>query len=277
LVDEISIVVEPTIHEYVRAISEYASHAPYLGRQQGGIARDALDNALGRAVAARVTAQLPGVVPYRDRIPVDGGLRTMEIDLVHTHPYDGVQLAIKTTAVNYSAGSEMGKRLSDTTQSALTLHTRFPFAVIGRIFSIPTWYVERKSEGGRIRPSRGLGKGLAALIPGADTVPYPRHAPEDRVLPDSTPGAGTRPPADPAIRRRSNEERLSRFIRQIDATRLRMTETDPAHLVEATAVLVYDPDTALIREDLPSRGLGLRLDEFIDALAAAYRLRFEAP
>jgi hypothetical protein len=276
LVDDISIVVEPTIDEYVRAISEYVRRAPYLGRQQGGIARDALDNALGRAVAAQLTAQLPSVVPCRDRIPVDGGLRTMEIDLVHTHPYDGLQLAIKTTAVNYAAGSEMWKRLSDTTQSALTIHTRFPFAVMGRVFSIPTSYLERKPESGRIRPSRGLGKGLAALIPGADTVPYPRHASEDRV-PGSALSSGTRPPADPAIRRRSNEERLNRFIRQLDATRLRTTETDPAHLFEATAVLVYDPDTALIREDLPSQGLGLRLDEFIDTLAAAYRLRFEAP
>lgn len=55
----------------------------------------------------------------------------------------------------------------------------------------------------------------------------------------------------------------------------RKTEGDAAHLLEAIAVVVYDPDTADLHATLPAPGSGLRWDEFIEALAAAYEARFE--
>lgn len=55
----------------------------------------------------------------------------------------------------------------------------------------------------------------------------------------------------------------------------RKTEGDAAHLLEGIAVVVYDPDTAQLHPTLPGLGSGLRWDEFIEMLAAAYESRFE--
>jgi hypothetical protein len=55
----------------------------------------------------------------------------------------------------------------------------------------------------------------------------------------------------------------------------RKTEGDAAHLLEGIAVVVYDPDTAQLHPTLPAPGSGLRWEEFIEMLAAAYESRFE--
>jgi hypothetical protein len=48
-----------------------------------------------------------------------------------------------------------------------------------------------------------------------------------------------------------------------------------SHLLEAVAVIIYNPDTAQLDESLPPVGSGLRWDEFITTVAESYDLRFE--
>jgi hypothetical protein len=264
-VEEISTAAEPTIDDYVRAVSEYVKLKPHLTRPQASSARNALDEAIGRAVATRLTARLPLVTPHRGQIPVAGGIRQMGVDLVHAHPFDGLQVAIDITAINHTGNGNTWKRLKDTNNFALTVHSKFPFAVVGRILTMPTWYWELKPTDASTQRPSGLGKGLHALIP--ETIPEPRQAPEDQAL--------WRTPSGAVFRRRRAVQDAIRLIKEIDVTRARDIDTDPPHLVEATAVLVYDPDTAELCEHLPARGLGLRFDDFLETLVAAYRVRFD--
>jgi hypothetical protein len=55
----------------------------------------------------------------------------------------------------------------------------------------------------------------------------------------------------------------------------RRTEADAPHLLEAIAVVLYDPDSAELDPEIPRAGHGLRWSEFVDALAVAYEARFE--
>lgn len=55
----------------------------------------------------------------------------------------------------------------------------------------------------------------------------------------------------------------------------RRTEADAPHLIEGIAVVVYDPQTGKIDPDLPSKTSGLRWEDFIQTIAAAYEARFE--
>jgi hypothetical protein len=56
----------------------------------------------------------------------------------------------------------------------------------------------------------------------------------------------------------------------------RRTEGDAAHLLEAIAVIVYDPDSGTLDQSVPPPGSGLRWDEFIATLVTAYEARFES-
>jgi len=58
-------------------------------------------------------------------------------------------------------------------------------------------------------------------------------------------------------------------------TRRRDSEADAAHLLEAVAVIVYDPDTAILNPAVPAPGSGLRWGEFVARMAETYDLRFE--
>jgi hypothetical protein len=68
---------------------------------------------------------------------------------------------------------------------------------------------------------------------------------------------------------------IQRLVHRLQRTRLRDTEADAPHLLEAVTVVVYDPDTAELDPDLPLPGSGLRWDEFVKTLAETYELRFE--
>jgi hypothetical protein len=75
--------------------------------------------------------------------------------------------------------------------------------------------------------------------------------------------------------RRSTRDLINRLVKRLTRTRRRETEADPAHLLEAIGVIVYDPDTGVIHPDLPAPGLGLRWREFVDIMADQYDVRFE--
>jgi hypothetical protein len=70
-------------------------------------------------------------------------------------------------------------------------------------------------------------------------------------------------------------ELIVRLIKRLEKTRRRETEADPPHLLEAVAVIVYDPDTATIHPDLPRPGAGFRWDEFVSIMAETYDVRFD--
>jgi hypothetical protein len=55
----------------------------------------------------------------------------------------------------------------------------------------------------------------------------------------------------------------------------RKNEGEAAHLLEAIAVVAYDPANALIQPDLPAEDTGLRWEQFVNSLIQSYRSRFE--
>lgn len=75
--------------------------------------------------------------------------------------------------------------------------------------------------------------------------------------------------------RRSTTHLIERAIERLRRAGGRQNEAGAAHLLEAIAVVVYDPDTATLNTSMPPAGSGLRWDEFISQLAAAYQTRFE--
>lgn len=78
-----------------------------------------------------------------------------------------------------------------------------------------------------------------------------------------------------ALVRKPTDSLIARLVRRLDRTRLRETEADAAHLLEAVAVIVYDPDTGILDPDIPPPGSGLRWDEFVATMAETYDVRFE--
>jgi hypothetical protein len=75
--------------------------------------------------------------------------------------------------------------------------------------------------------------------------------------------------------RRSTVRLIERAVARLIRAGGRLTEGDAPHLLEGVGVIVYDPETARLIPDLPPPGSGLRWDEFVAALNAAYEARFE--
>jgi len=66
---------------------------------------------------------------------------------------------------------------------------------------------------------------------------------------------------------------MERLDGRLVRARGRETEGDAPHLLEAVAVVVFDPDTGSIAPNVPAAGL--RWDQFLQAVASAYQGRFE--
>ncbi len=79
-------------------------------------------------------------------------------------------------------------------------------------------------------------------------------------------GANNRKPTHDLINRA-----IERFVRAGD----RRTEGAASHLLEAVGLVVFDPDSGEVSNELPPRESGLRYDDFLTELAAAYDSRFE--
>jgi hypothetical protein len=76
--------------------------------------------------------------------------------------------------------------------------------------------------------------------------------------------------------RKSTEHLIKRAVTRLIRAGGRRTEGDAAHLLEAIAVIVYDPDSGTLHPSLPPLKSGLRWDEFINTLVNAYESRFES-
>jgi hypothetical protein len=74
--------------------------------------------------------------------------------------------------------------------------------------------------------------------------------------------------------RKSTRHLIGRAINRLVRAGGRRTEGDAPHLLEAIAVVVYDPETGELDEALPAKGTGLRWPEFVATLAMAYDTRF---
>jgi hypothetical protein len=75
--------------------------------------------------------------------------------------------------------------------------------------------------------------------------------------------------------RKDTKHLIRRAVQRLTRAGGRRTEGDAPHLLEGIGVLVYDPDSATISEELPPRDSGLRWEEFITLLATSYDARFE--
>ena len=67
---------------------------------------------------------------------------------------------------------------------------------------------------------------------------------------------------------------IHRAINRLIRAGGRRNEGEASHLLEAVAVVAYDPETGKIDADIPRPGCGLRWEEFVSLLAQAYDSRF---
>lgn len=66
----------------------------------------------------------------------------------------------------------------------------------------------------------------------------------------------------------------TRVVRRLEQTGRRRNEADAPHLLEAIAVIHFDPESGAVDPNIPSERSGLRWEGFIRDLAAAYDGRF---
>jgi len=161
----------------------------------------------------------------------------------------GLRLAVEIKPVNLAVGRAIWNRFGDIRAFAVNIHLKFPFAVVGGILAIPTWEWPHNHS--------------------AEPL-----APEDL---DSDEDLGDLEPAETSdtTDKISTTSIVKRLVRRLQRTRRRETEADAPHLLEAVAVIVYNPDTGTLDPNLPPPGHGLRWDEFCDTLAETYDSRFE--
>lgn len=74
--------------------------------------------------------------------------------------------------------------------------------------------------------------------------------------------------------RKDTRHLIQRAIERLVRAGGRRTEGDAPHLLEGVGVIVYDPDTAQLDEELPPFQSSLRWSEFVLGLATAYQGRF---
>lgn len=149
LVDGLSRLGRPTIQDYVDAASEYVRSARRLTDSQKKTAQIRLSAALGTALLADLREVVPGLGPMAisGETNVSGALRAAKADVSEMHPLDGLRFAIELKPVNLAVGRAIWNRFGDIRMTAVNLHLKFPFAVVGGVLTFPTYEeVERGGE-----------------------------------------------------------------------------------------------------------------------------------
>ena len=249
-VDTLSRLEAPALQRYVDAVSEYVQRSPALDSGAAKSAQIALSAGLGRCLKAELETRVPRMDLFAGELDVAGALRSARADVSEAHPLDGLRLAVEIKPINLAVGRAIWNRFGDVQVFAVNIHLKFPFAVVGGVLALPTWEW-RRASGEREEPldtplELDLGLGSDASRDGG---------------------------CDPG--RVDTRPLIERLVRRLRSTRRRETEADAPHLLEAVAVLVYDPDTGTVDPDLPPAGCGLRWEEFVEAMADRYDLRFE--
>ena len=280
LVDALSVNEAPSVHDYIHAVSQYVLQAASLTAARSKQAQISLSSALGRALAAELVAQVPRIKPHPGELTVAGALRTARADVSEAHQLDGLRLAIEIKPINLAVGRAIWNRFGDIRAFAVNIHLKFPFAVVGGVLVVPTWSWEKKSK--RMEAQEAAEEALAAEVRSAGYL-----SPDNNEMVEESETAADEEDVDEedevqalaeagnTLYKKPTADLISRLSLRLSRTRRRETEADPTHLLEAVAIIVYDPDSAELHPSLPPVGSGLRWDEFIRDLAETYDIRFE--
>ena len=187
-------------------------------------------------------------------------MRTARADVSEAHELDGLRIAVEIKPVNLAVGRALWNRFGDIRAFAVNIHLKFPFAVVGGVLVVPVW--EWKASGKHANEADPTD----VAVPTADDVLAEEDVVAELSKTIKTKGHVVRAPTIHLI---------DRLARRLERTRKRLTEADPPHLLEAVALVVYDPDDGTIDPAVPKPGSGLRWDEFVSALAETYDVRFE--
>ncbi|MBN1347754.1 MAG: hypothetical protein JXQ73_34025 [Phycisphaerae bacterium] len=80
-----------------------------------------------------------------------GGLGPKRVDVTHSDEQHGLLLAISVKSINFAPfGKNLKNRFADLCTEAVTLHMRFPYAVVCAFFAFPVTSSQDGSEGRRI-------------------------------------------------------------------------------------------------------------------------------
>lgn len=269
-VDELSGRESPILQDYIDAVSEYVRESDGLSDSASKTAQIALSAGLGRVLRAELMARHPKMRPHAGEVDVAGALRTARADVSESHHLDGLRLAVEIKPINRAVGRALWNRFGDVRAFAVNIHLKFPFAVVGGVLAVPTWEWAKPSK-----KAGSIGADVA-WAPASSELGV--EATESTEGDDETEGeeplAGG-PGVASAPYKRDTRHLIERLVRRLQRTRRRESEADAPHLMEAVAVIFYDPDTNELVADLPPMGSGLRWDEFVTALSDTYDLRFE--
>jgi len=279
-VDALSVKRHPAIQDYVKSVAEYVLQAPQLTAGRSKQAQIALSAALGRALSDELVAQVPRIKPHPGELNVAGALRNARADVSEAHALDGLRLAVEIKPINLAVGRALWNRFGDIRSFAVNIHLKFPFAVVGGVLAVPTWEWKKITKTMAAARSAAEAAAKEAWQISAE-LPYDTETLEDAHLDqgeediseetevESLAEAGSELYKSPTV------DLIQRLIKRLLRTRRRDTEADPAHLLEAIAVIVYDPDAGLIHNELPPQDSGLRWNDFISIMADTYDVRFE--
>lgn len=147
LVDGLVTLPTPTVEQYVAAASEYVRRVRSITANQAKAAQIRLSDALAKAVLAELKERLPAIGDgaVAGEREVAGARRSAKADISETHRLDGLRLAVKLKPVNLAVGRAIWNRFGDIRMTAVNLHLKFPFAVVGGVLAIPTY--EETSSG----------------------------------------------------------------------------------------------------------------------------------
>ena len=265
-VDSLSVNARPAIIDYVEAVSHYVLQAPHLTPSDAKTAQIALSAGLGRVLLTALQAKIPTLDAFAGEQTVAGALRTARADVSEAHKLDGLRLAVEIKPVNLAVGRALWNRFGDIRAFAVNIHLKFPFAVVGGILAVPTW--EWKAPG---KESREPHPTDAVVGEPEAVLDEEEGSQEDEVVTELSDAVK----AKKQLVKASTTHLLRRLERRLERTRKRLTEADPPHLLEAVALLVYDPTEGTLDHELPKPGTGLRWEEFVGSLVDAYEVRFE--
>ena len=219
-----------------------------------------LSSALAKSLAGELEARIPklkGRLVTEER-KVAGGLRAVKADVSESHQLDGLRLAVELKPVNLAVGRAIWNRFGDLRTFAVNLHLKFPFAVVGGVLVLPT-YEEVGTK--------------AAKQAEMQEVVEAAEGTQELLDDDDRPALSANESTSPA--RKQTMHLIERAIARLVRAGGRNSEAGAHHLLEGIAVVVYDPDSGLIDQEVPVLGSGLRWEECVDALVGAYNARFE--
>lgn len=135
--------------DYVAAVSQYVKRQATLGVGPRKAAQIRLSNGLAEALLAELRNRVPSLSQNAraGEQRVSGALRVAQVDLLEFHPLDGLRLAVELKPVNLAVGRAIWNRFGDTRVTAVNLHLKFPFAVVGGVLAIPIYEVVKRRGG----------------------------------------------------------------------------------------------------------------------------------